>query len=333
MKIRAVTAFVADINKDKILSIANKLNFIKEEDILTKIISFPETNPNMEFSKLLDLVVDNSIIFSLISIKDKDKRLSQVKDALSAGENIYANVLLTSPSYVDEIVNLITRLEPSEASRFGILINDYFLLTPYFPNSTADVARDSFALSLLYVNDFKERKAVQGLEKADALGKIIESKTGLKYIGIDISLSPWGEESVGGLIEERSGKKIFNRGHIWTVGELNRELFSSAWEAKVSPIGYSEVMLPVGEDTILSKRVEEESLTLLQLLSMTFSCAAGLDMVGIEEDKELYKNIIKDAMAIQFVKKRPYGIRIIPSRGEKKIYIKEFGYIPTIKVV
>ncbi len=333
MKIRAITAFVTDTNKDKIISISNKLNSIKEEDILTKRISLPEISSNFEISKLLDLVNDRSIIFSLVSMKDKDKRLQQIKDVLSSGENIYANVLVTSPSYVDEIVNLITKLEPSEASRFALLINDYFLLTPYFPTSTADVARDSFALSLLYVSDFKEGKAIQSLEKADAIGKTLENKIGLKYIGIDISLSPWGEESVGRLIEERSGKKIFSRGHIWSVGELNRELFSNAWEAKISPIGYSEVMLPVGEDAVLAKRVEEESLTLSQLLSMTFSCAAGLDMVGIEEDKELYKNIIKDAIAIQFVKKRPYGIRIIPSRGEKKIYIKEFGYIPTIKVV
>ncbi|BDC19793.1 DUF711 family protein [Acidianus sp. HS-5] len=333
MKIRAVTAFVTDVNKDKIMLTSSKLDSIKDEDILTKRISLPQTPLSLNFSKLLDLVEDKSKIFSLISIKDKDKRLQEIRDVLSAGENIYANVLITSPSYIDGIINLISKLEPSEASRFALLINDYFLLTPYFPTSTADVARDSLGLSLLYVNDFKEKKAIQNLEKADARGKMLESKTGLKYIGIDISLSPWGEESVGKLIEERSGKKIFSRGHIWSVGELNRELFSSAWEAKISPIGYSEVMLPVGEDVVLTKRVEEESLTLSQLLSMTFSCAAGLDMVGIEEDKELYKNIIKDAIAIQFVKKRPYGIRIIPSRGEKKIYIKEFGYIPTIKVV
>lgn len=330
MRIRAITAFTTSIDKNSINSIEQKLKEVKV-DTFTKRISLPETPKDLDFSKLLDLVNDKEILYSLVSIRQKDSRIQQIKDVLSSADNVYANILVKDTN-LESIVELLTKLEPSEASRFALLVNEDFLMTPYFPTSTSNVIRDSFALSLIYVKDFAEGKGIHALEKADELGKIIQKHTGLRYLGIDISLSPWKDESVGEIIEKKSGK-IFSRGNIWAVGELNREIFSLAWNAKVTPIGFSEVMLPVGEDEVLSKRVEEGSLNLTQLISMTFACAAGLDMIGIYEDKELYKNIIKDSIAIQFIKRRPYGIRIIPSRGEEKIYIEKFGIIPTIKAV
>ncbi|ARM76469.1 DUF711 family protein [Acidianus manzaensis] len=330
MKIRAITAFSTNVEKNTINELEEKLNEIKI-DTLTKRISLPETPKNLDLGKLLDLINNNDIIYSLVSLRQNDPRLSQIKDILSSSERVYANILIKNDD-IDNAVKLLTKLEPSEASRFALLINDEFLMTPYFPTSTSNVLRNSFALSLLYVKDIIEGKGIISLQKADEIGKKIQKCTNLKYLGIDISLSPWKEESVGEIIERKSNK-IFSRGNIWAVGELNKLIFSLAWNAKVTPIGYSETMLPVGEDYVLTKRVEEGSLNLSQLIGMTFACAAGLDMIGIEENEELYKNIIKDSIAIQFTKRRPYGIRIIPSRGEEKIYIKEFGIIPTIKVV
>ncbi|AWR97704.1 DUF711 family protein [Acidianus sulfidivorans JP7] len=332
MKIRAITAFAASIDKNSLDELEQKIENIKV-DTLTKRISLPETPKNIDLGKIMDMIngYNNDIIYSIVSLKQNDPRIFQIKDILSSSEKVYANVLIKNDN-IENIAKLITKLEPSEASRFALLINDDFLMTPYFPTSTANVIRDSFALSLIYVKDVIEGKGIISLQKADEIGKKIQKDTNIKYLGIDISLSPWGEESVGDAIEKKSSK-IFSRGNIWAVGELNRLIFSLAWNAKVTPIGYSETMLPVGEDEILTKRVEENSLNLSQLISLTFACAAGLDMVGIQEDEELYKNIIKDSIAIQFTKRRPYGIRIIPSRGEEKIYIKEFGIIPTIKVV
>jgi len=117
------------------------------------------------------------------------------------------------------------------------------------------------------------------------------------------------------------------------VHELNKEIFDEAWKQKITPIGFSETMLPIAEDPLLIKRVEEGSLKLPHLQQLTFACVAGLDMVAIVRDKDLYSKILLDSIAIQFNKRRPYGIRIIPSTGSDYIFINGYGKIPEIKII
>jgi uncharacterized protein (UPF0210 family) len=329
MQIRALTIFISSLEYDKINSYVNMLK--KIGNVWTKRISFPETK--LPISKVMEYVPqDSSILFSVCGMRDNDYRIMEVIDALRSGNNIFCNILINNIQNLDKIAKILTKLEPEEATRLALLINDDFLLTPYFPASTSNVVADSFGLALLYVKDFIENKISDAFKQANEFGLEVSKKTRTKFLGIDVSLSPWMDDSVGYIIEKQSGK-IFSVGNTWAVGEINKLIFSEAWKSKVTPIGFSETMLPIAEDNILKKRVEEGSLTLSQLIQLTFACAAGIDMVAINEDLALYKNLIKDLISIQFTKKRPYGIRIIPSRGEDKINTKDFGIIPTIKVI
>lgn len=329
MQIRALTVFVSSLEYDRINNYVESLK--KISNIWTKRISLPETN--LPMSRVIEFIPqDNSVLFSVCGMRDSDGRLMEVPDVLRSGNNIFCNILVNNIKNLDKITKILTKLEPEEATRLALLINDDFLLTPYFPASTANVVADSFGLALLYVKDFIENNISSAFQQANEFGLKVSGKIGAKFLGIDVSLSPWMDESVGEIIEKQSGK-IFSIGNTWTVGEINKLIFSEAFRSKVTPIGFSETMLPIAEDNILKKRVEEGSLTLSQLVQLTFACAAGIDMVGIKEDPLLYKNLIKDLLAIQFTKKRPYAIRIIPSRGEDKINTKDFGIIPTIKVI
>jgi len=92
-------------------------------------------------------------------------------------------------------------------------------------------------------------------------------------------------------------------------------------------------MLPVAEDNTLMQRVSEGSLTLSQLLLLTSVCVAGVDMVAVRRDLETYKSLLKSTMAIQFIKRRPYGVRVIPSDGSGEFFLKEYGKIPEIKTI
>ena len=333
MKIRALTIFLTELEKDKIEEYINKLESIKDERIWTKRIAFPPTPSSISLDKLNELVPENvNILFSLIHLKSNDKRIKDIPDILKTNNNIYASILLRRVEDAREISNLIYSLDPEISTRIAVLIYDDFLVTPYFPVGTANTIVDSLAISLLYVNDYFEGKVSKALAEANQLGIQYSKLLNLRYLGIDTSLSPWMSESVAEIIEKKSGK-LFSPGNTYAVLELNREIFNETWKQKISPIGFSETMLPVAEDTILMKRVEEGNFKLPHLQQLTFVCVAGLDMVAIARDKDLYYKILLDSVAIQFNKRRPYGIRIIPSTGSDYIFVKGYGKIPEIKIV
>ena len=333
MKIRALTLFLTDINKNKVEDYVNKLEIIKDERIWTKRIAFPPTPSNISLDKLGDLLPENKdILFSLIHVKSNDQRIKEIPSILKTNSNIYASILLKRIEDVKDISNFLYSLDPELSTRVAVLIYDDFLVTPYFPVGSANTILDSLAISLLYANDYLEGKVSKSLYEANQLGTKFSKLLNLKYIGIDISLSPWMNESVAEIIEKKSGK-IFSPGNIYTVLELNKEIFNEAWKQKINPIGFSETMLPVAEDSLLIKRVEEGNLRLPHLQQLTFVCVAGLDMVAITRDKDLYFKILLDSIAIQFNKRRPYGIRIIPSTGSDYIFVNGYGKIPVIKIV
>jgi hypothetical protein len=329
MKIRALTIFITDPSKDKISFYADLLHKVNDEIIWTKRIAFP---PEIDYEKIISYIPSyNDIIYSVLHLNSKGE-LNKVKDVLLTDTKFYASVLLKDASHIEKLSNFIYSLDADISTRFAILINDDFLVTPYFPVGSANTLVDSIALSLLYTSEFKEGKTEIAFDKANQYAKEISKKLKLRYLGVDISLSPWKEESVGNIVEERGGK-IFSLLNVSAVHEINKEIFNASWTTKITPIGFSELMLPVAEDNTLMQRVSEGSLTLSQLLLLTSVCVAGVDMVAVRRDLETYKSLLKSTMAIQFIKRRPYGVRVIPSDGSGEIFLKEYGKIPEIKTI
>lgn len=331
MKIRALTIFFVSEDMDKLAKYVDQLQNIKDEVVWTKRIAFPPEVKDLD-RKVNQIPSGKGIMYSIIHRRAKSE-LRSIADFLSTDKSFYASVLLNDSKYIDDVAKLVYSLDPEIATRLAILVNEEFLTTPYFPVGSANTINDSLASSLIYVREFEENKAERVLAFADEYSKKISKEIGIRYLGIDASLSPWMEESTGRLIENLSGEKMFSIGQLSTVASINRRIFELVWRLKITPIGFSELMLPVAEDNVLMERVREGSLTLSQLMALTSVCVAGLDMIVVKRDIELYKKILKDSMAIQFTKRRPYGIRIIPSTGEGEIYLKEYGKIPEIKII
>ncbi|MEJ2780666.1 DUF711 family protein [Stygiolobus sp. CP850M] len=331
MKIRALTIFFVSEDMDKLVKYVDQLQNIKDEVVWTKRIAFPPELKDLE-RKVNQIPSGKGIIYSIIHRRAKDE-LRSIADFLSTDKSFYASVLLNDSKYIDDVAQLVYSLDPEIATRVAILVNEEFLTTPYFPVGSANTINDSLSSSLIYVREFEENRAERVLAFADEYSKKISKEIGIRYLGIDASLSPWMEESTGRLIENLSGEKMFSFGQLSTVANINRRIFELVWRLKIAPIGFSELMLPVAEDNVLMERVREGSLTLSQLMALTSVCVAGLDMIAVKKDIELYKKILRDSMAIQFTKRRPYGIRIIPSTGEGEIYLKEYGKIPEIKII
>lgn len=331
MKIRALTIFFVSEDMDKLARYTDQLQNIKDEVVWTKRIAFPPELKDLD-RKVNQIPTGKGVIYSIIHRRAKGE-LRSIADFLSTDKSFYASVLLNDSKYIDDVAKLVYSLDPEIATRVAILVNEEFLTTPYFPVGSANTINDSLSSSLIYVREFEENRAERVLAFADEYSKKISKEIGIRYLGIDASLSPWMEESTGRLIENHSGEKMFSFGQLSTVASINRRIFELVWRLKITPIGFSELMLPVAEDNILMERVREGSLTLSQLMALTSVCVAGLDMIAVKRDIELYKKILRDSMAIQFTKRRPYGIRIIPSTGEGEIYLKEYGKIPEIKII
>ncbi|AWS00043.1 DUF711 family protein [Metallosphaera hakonensis] len=332
MRIRSFTAFSSNISRDSLEELAIKLTSIKE-DSFSKRITLPPPPRNMSLEKILDLLPDQDLLFSLGGLRNNDPRIETIPDILKTSDSIFIHVLLTNQVNLESIVKTISKLEPEQATRFAILLNDEFLLSPYYPTSAGDGIHTGFAISLIHVNEVMLGRMTESLVKAKEIGQIVEKNIGLKFLGIDPSISPWMQESVGKLIEYKTGMELFSLGALSVISEINQQITKSSIEADIRSLGYSEIMIPVVEDDVLRQRVLEGKLTLSHLMLMSTACAAGLDMIGINYDLKIYTILLKDLMTIHFLKKRPYGIRIIPSYGEEKISTKNFGIIPVVKVV
>ncbi|MEM0278755.1 MAG: DUF711 family protein [Metallosphaera sp.] len=331
MKVRSLTAVAKEISRPSIEDISSKLTSL-DIDTFSKRLTLPPP-VGIGLDKLVDYLQEPNLLYSIGALMSDDPRISQIPSLLSSSDKLFAHVMLRKEDDIPRVVKIIGELEPEQATRFAVLLNHETLLTPYYPTSSGDGIRSGILMSLIYVEEVMRGQITESLMKAKEIGESIEKRTGLKFLGVDPSVSPWNEESVGYLIESRLGKELYSPGVLSIIFDLNRAILKSSIEAGIDPIGFSEVMLPVAEDDVLKKRAIEGKLTLSHLINMSSACAAGLDMVGIVYDKEYFIKIMKDLLVLHTLKRRPYGVRIIPSYGEDKMYTKNFGIIPVVKTI
>ncbi|RLE66126.1 MAG: hypothetical protein DRJ38_02475 [Thermoprotei archaeon] len=230
------------------------------------------------------------------------------------------------------------------ATRFAFSIGPQ-PLTPYFPVTSSPLT--GYTISLLYVNDLLtevsssnencliklENKIKKICENIKNKALEISSRTGLAFLGVDLSISPWLEESVVPLIEKIKGDiSIGTPGTLHTLYKINSVLEKVSRSGKV--IGFNEIMLPLAEDNGLKRRVREGDIGFKELMMYCLACVAGLDMVPIPEwteDKVLI-HLFKDLFTIYAIKKKVLGVRLIPVNVEagEEVDLGIFGKTPVL---
>ena len=324
MKLRALVVHSPTFEREKLEQYASKLEEIKDESVWTKRITLAPTPREVSLDKVVEVADEHKeILWGMVHLPAKDPRTEKIPEYLG-GDNVYASVLVKDPDQAELVKKVYRELDPEKASRFSLTFNDYFVVSPYFPSGTGDVAVPSLSASLLYVEEFRSGNEVRTLARADEMARIYSKQIGVKYLGLDVSLSPWRSESVGSLIENMSGKRVFDISQISVVHGINQRIFRASVIAKVNAIGFSELMLPVAEDEVLTQRASEGSLKLRDLIAMSFVCVAGLDMVAVKE--ELIAPLVRDMLAVYYVKRRPVGMRVIPTQGGD-VVLKNFGRV------
>jgi len=220
------------------------------------------------------------------------------------------------------------------------------LFTPYYPLSYAERGRTAVTVALLYPRYLSEAYRSGGIEmvkraavEAGRLAlKVGEEVSKALDVGggvyVDLSVSPWMEETVLGLVEEVAGVRLPEPGFAWGVAEVNEAILSAA-EKLGRYTGFNEVQLPVAEDLKLKLRVAEGETRARDLLRLAGSCLAGLDMAVVPSGVDQVAGLVLESVAYTKAKGRVVGLRVIPVDDVEpgdRVYLERFGEVPVIPV-
>lgn len=261
---------------------------------------------------------------------DSDSKI-EIRDLIRCMEDLsftFSSILVRGEGDVDEAYEKLSSFY--SASRIDLhtrlaLIYGSRILTPYFPASATISSEQLFTVALRYAPEFEDLVVRRGDAAAleDLLRRLEENlsiasrEAGVRYGGMDLSLSPWMDESVARIVEAVAGVEITMPGAMAAIRRVNKVILDLS--GRVKSTGYNELMLPVEEDGVLKERAREGKIALKDLIALSAVCVAGVDMAVIPKrhalSNRVLKNIVSDLLAISEVKGKPIGMRLILADG------------------
>jgi uncharacterized protein (UPF0210 family) len=147
--------------------------------------------------------------------------------------------------------------------------------------------------------------------------------SGWTFAGIDPTPAPGGDVSIGAAIESFTGAPFGSPGTETAAGIVTRAVQA----VQVKQTGYSGLMIPVLEDTVLTRRWTEGTYGLDSILAYSAVCAGGVDTVPLAGDtsEATIARIIGDVATLAFKWNKPLAVRLLPAPGKKAGEMTEFG--------
>jgi uncharacterized protein (UPF0210 family) len=222
-------------------------------------------------------------------------------------------------------------------------------IAPFFPVSHTSDGGHGFAIGLESANIVQQVFAgVKGdlnsageqltaalaaqAKQVEEIARRVAATTGWKYQGIDMTPVPLKEISIGAAFES------LLHGEIGTPGSLSAAytITSAVKRVPVQQVGYSGLMLPVLEDSVLAKRWEAGDISRDSLMSYSSVCSTGLDAVPLSGDisQQELENIIADMASLAVKWHKPLSARLLPVAGKKAGEMTEFSspYLVNIRI-
>ncbi|MEM2981144.1 MAG: DUF711 family protein [Thermoproteota archaeon] len=352
MKIRSVTLFITSGEtqgfSERIVELGSKLSLSIESMFLSESVwstraALPplggQESPMKRASQLLDLDIVNYV--SIGQVEDTHPALKEVADVAENG--VFTSINLRSINNISMVENVLRKTceeDPSNGSRISINVGEN-IVTPYFPSACNLHGEEGLAISLLYPSLLRNKLLSQFQDilaevyaSTERVGLKLSDSLGIKYHGIDVSLSPWMEESVAEIVEFTSGSKMPLPGTYSTIREINSLIENAVKTSGVKATGYNEIMLPVAEDNVLKERAAAGDVRLRDLVHLTSACVAGVDMVVLPDETpgNIVRGVFKDLFEINRVKGKTIGVRMLFAPGEpgETVKLKFFGQTPVI---
>ncbi len=118
------------------------------------------------------------------------------------------------------------------------------------------------------------------LRAVEAAAIKVAAGSGWTYAGIDPTPAPGGQSSIGAAIESFTGAPFGSPGTETAAGIITR----AVKDVPVKQTGYSGLMIPVLEETTLTRRWTEGTYGLDSILAYSAVCAGGVDTVPLPRD-------------------------------------------------
>jgi uncharacterized protein len=222
-------------------------------------------------------------------------------------------------------------------------------VAPFFPVSHTSDAGHGFAIGLESANIVQQvfangkgdlnalgdqLTAALGAQakKIEEIAHSVAKSTGWKYQGIDLTPVPLKDISIGAAFES------LLHGEIGSPGSLSAAytITTAVKRIPVQQAGYSGLMLPVLEDSLLAKRWEAGAISRDSIMSYSSVCSTGLDAIPLPGDISLHEieSIIGDMASLAVKWHKPLSARLLPVAGKKAGDMTEFSspYLQNIHI-
>ena len=277
-----------------------------------------------------------------------ETHLSCVADVIVQSETLFATVTLTTPSgdvvsdIAENAATIIQQIAHRTDAGYGNLRFAALMNcppnTPFFPAAfwhdtrtnfgigwqAADLVQHAFADAPNLETALQNLKTVMEVEgqKIVALAETLAQEWGIKFVGIDVSPAPMGDESIAYAMEEQLPGYFGERGTLRVAAGLTQTLKS----LDLPLCGYSGLMLPVLEDVGLGARSEAGYFNLDSLLLYSTVCGTGLDTIPIPGNASISQitSILTDVATLSIRLSKPLSVRLFPVPGCNADCLTEF---------
>ena len=277
-----------------------------------------------------------------------ETHLSCVADVIVQSETLFATVTLTTPSgdvvsdIAENAATIIQQIAHRTDAGYGNLRFAALMNcppnTPFFPAAfwhdtrtnfgigwqAADLVQHAFADAPNLETALQNLKTVMEVEgqKIVALAETLAQEWGIKFVGIDVSPAPMGDESIAYAMEEQLPGYFGERGTLRVAAGLTQTLKS----LDLPLCGYSGLMLPVLEDVGLGARSETGYFNLDSLLLYSTVCGTGLDTIPIPGNASISQitSILTDVATLSIRLSKPLSVRLFPVPGCNADCLTEF---------
>ena len=204
---------------------------------------------------------------------------------------------------------------------------------PFFPAAYHQQGLSRFTIGLQAADDvrraFAGRGTIDDLERrlgetlgaevarVEAIARALEAEAGVTYGGTDLTPAPFpaDEVSAAGMLEDLGGGEFGASGTLAAASALTRMVKRLPFEQ----VGYSGLMLPVLEDSVLAARASAGLVSVSELLLYSAVCGTGLDTVPLPGDAapEDLAAVILDVAAMAVALRKPLSCRLFPVPGKR----------------
>lgn len=276
-----------------------------------------------------------------VQLRHDSNWLSLIPDLLTAAEGVFASVQIAGlDGQIDlrrcrDMAGLVRRVSTLRSDGFGNLFMGALAGCgpghPFLPASYHEAGQAHFAIAV-ESGDL----ALQAIEAATTLEEarsnlvtaIETAATGISQIagelaaefdvrfsGLDFSLAPYptDDRSLAGAMEALGLLHVGAPGGLFAAAFITEAID----RANFPRTGFSGLMLPVLEDSVLARRAAAGAVTLRDLLSYSAVCGVGLDTVPLpgDIDEATLTGILLDVAALSARLRKPLVARLMPLPG------------------